>query len=413
MPELIPYPDALDRMLAHCPVLDTRRVELEAAAGRCLREPICADRDQPPFNRSAMDGFAVVADQITPGEPIPVVGEVPAGGDPASVTEALANAKGPAVVRIATGAALPEALDSVIPIEKATVSTGPDGERVRFDQTPSPGANIHRRGADAAAGDQLIPAGVPLTAAHLGIAAAAGVTELTVGRRPRVVLLTTGDEVRPPATPADDLAIHQIRNSNGPMSADLLIGFGAELIRHEHVADDPTATRTAAERALADADLVVTVGGVSVGRRDHLPATWENLSLQTVLHGVRMKPGKPVLIAADDAEHKLVIGLPGNPVSVLVAGILFAGPAVARMAGIESARVPFVKSVLAEPTRTHARRQQFRPAVRTDDGRVRVLPWQGSGDLCHTAAADGLVALPPTDGELNAGDTVDYVPLPR
>lgn len=394
--KLLDYEDALALVLSRAPAVGDEVVDACDARGRVLRDDVKADRDQPPFDRSAMDGFAVCAGEVAGGKWFEIGGEVSAGaGDTRNIRFAHDAASG--VVRIATGAVVPDAFDAVIPIEKARV----DGERVAFEvDAVEAGACIHKQGADAKAGDVLVAAGTRLGAHHIGLACAAGAAKLRVARPMRVVVLTTGDEVMPPETATGDLAPQQIRNSNGPMLRALLQQWGAEVLEHVHVVDDLERTLCAAREAIARAQLVVTVGGVSVGRRDFLPMAWEQLGLERVLHGVAIQPGKPVFVATDDC--KLVVGLPGNPVSVFTTAHLFVRPMLC-------GALPWRDVELGEPTKAKAARQMFRAGVLGEDGRAKVTAWQGSGDLAHLAGGAGFVRLPKVDGVVEAGTRVGWV----
>ncbi len=401
------YDEALSKVLARVAVLDEASVPLGGALGRVLCQDIVADRDQPPFDRSAMDGYAVRVGELAADQQQPIVATIPAGGvaDPGCDLTA-------GVARIATGAAVPGAYDAVIPVEQANESSG--GQCVSFSTADvKSGACIHRHGADARAGQVLIPAGTLLGAPHIGIAAAVGAVMLTVKHRPSVSLITTGDEVRPPATATNDLEAQHIRNSNGPMLDALLSGLGTELMDHVHVVDDPDATRAAAQEALTKSDLVVTVGGVSAGRRDYLPSVWEALGLETIVKGVAIQPGKPVLIAqpVDNCE-KLVIGLPGNPVSVLATAHLFVWPVVRAMLGLSPA-LPWRRVWLSHEVKPNPRREAFRPARLIGDTRdqVEMIHWQGSGDLVHTSTSSGFLRIPAQEQTLQPGSQARFLPM--
>ena len=413
------YDVACERALACVHQLDAEAVDLPDAAGRVLRQVVTADRDQPPFNRSAMDGFAVSAGAVTEDKVFRIAAVVPAGG---VLPEDLAIDPAADVVRIATGAAVPGfpgVFDAVVPIEKADVDDA--GRTVRFTAEPvKPGAAIHPRGADAAAGAVVLRAGTRLGPHHLGVAATVGASELVVTRRPRVVVLSSGDEVRPVDTPTADLPAQAIRNSNGPMLVALLDAMGAEVVRHEHVADETEAVGSACRAAVAEADLVVTAGGVSVGQRDLFPTTWQTLGYETVIHGVAMQPGKPVLVArpagdsADQPQAQYVVGLPGNPVSVWATAHLFVWPVVRKMSGhTYGGALPWRRVWLASPARGNARREAFRAARLVGETReqAEVIAWQGSGDLMHTAAAEGLLRLPVHAGEIPAGTGLSWLPV--
>lgn len=401
------YDDALREVLRRVSPLGDELVPLGGALGRVLRRDITADRDQPPFDRSAMDGFAVRSGEVAAGSSHEVIATIAAGAAPdpsADLTKGFA--------RIATGAAVPGVYDAMIPVEQA--EEDPDGRRVRFSvESVKAGACIHPRGADALAGQVLITAGTMLGPRHLGIAAAVGCVEAPVTRRPSVSLITTGDEVRPPATPTDGLAPQEIRNSNGPMIDALLRDLGAELMDHVHVADDPQATLAAAREALSKSDLVVTVGGISAGRRDYLPWAWGELGLDTVLKGVAIQPGRPVFVAKPKGEsEKLVVGLPGNPVSVLATAHLFVWPVIRAMVGLP-VELPWRRVWLSQETSTHPRREVFRSARLIGETRdqIQVIDWHGSGDLAHTSRADGFIRLPAQTQPLQPGDAVRFLPM--
>ena len=399
------YDEALARVLGRVMRLEAEATPLSGALGCVLAEAVVADRDQPPFNRSAMDGYAVRSGEVVSDKWYGVVAVIAAGGSPDASVDLMRG-----VSSIATGAALPGAYDAVIPVEQAQEERG----RVRFSvEQVRPGAHIHACGADARAGDVLIEAGVRLGAQHIGIAAAAGCVQPVVVRRPGVSLITTGDEVRPPATKTADLSPQQIRNSNGPMLDALLQYLNVERLDHAHVQDDAEATLSALREATEKSDLVLTVGGVSAGRRDHVPWAVGELGFETIIKGVAIQPGKPVFIAqARDGTGRLVVGLPGNPVSVLATAHLFAWPIIRAISGV-TAELPWRRVELAEGVTPNPRREAFRSAELVSDNKeqVRVLGWKGSGDLAHTACADGFVRLPMRDEALHPGDAVWFLPV--
>ena len=412
MPPLPNYDQALGTVLDGVVELEPEPAPLADAAGRVLREAVVADRDQPPFERSAMDGFAVSSAHWRAGQAWRIAGAVPAGAAWMGVADPARD-----VVRIATGAAVPPPFDAVVQVELATADAATDdpAATVRFDlEHVAPWRNVHRRGADAAVGDPLIAAGTRLGPHHLALAATAGVTRPAVTRRPRVVVLSSGDEVVTPTTPTDALGPQQIRNSNGPLLVALLGRLGAEVIEHAHVPDTADAVADACRSAASRADLVITAGGVSVGERDLFPDAWAALGFETRLHGVAMQPGKPVLSVRGAVNDRPVhvLGLPGNPVSVLVTAHLFAWPLLRALEGDRPA-LPWRRVWLAEPTKPNPKRNAFRPARLVGDARdqAAVLAWRGSGDLSHTAAADGLLALPAADAELAPGQPMRFLPF--
>jgi molybdopterin molybdotransferase len=368
---------------------------------RVLAEPIIADRDLPPFNRAMMDGYALRSDDLDRGRPMLVVGEVPAG------VAAVVNVPRDACVKIGTGAPLPAECDSVIPHEMSD-----RGNPVRFSiDHVQRGSAVHPHGADAKAGDVLVGAGTVINAHHLGIAAAVGARTLRVRAKPHAWVLTSGDEVVSPDGDAAPLP-HQIRNSNGVMVAALLRRFGALPLGASHVHDQREATVTAVCEALARSDLLVTVGGVSAGERDHFPAAFDSCSVHQFLAGASIQPGRPIVVGrAASARQTIVIALPGNPVSALACACLFIWPIVRGMLGLLPA-LPWREVELALEVNPNPHRRAFRPAIVEDDGRAVVPSWAGSGDLAHTAPTHGLVELPVQSETVPAGARLRFLPWP-
>lgn len=398
MTDLPDYPEALRHALTGIePFHEVQSVVLKLAAGRVLRESIAADRDLPPFDRAQMDGYALRASEVGRIEAWPVVHTISAG------MSAQLDVPTGACVAIATGAPLPEDLDTVIQHELSD-----RGDPVRFTiSSIEPGHAVHPRGADARRGDLLIETGTPLGPQHIGIAAAVGKTQLAVARRPRAIVLTSGDEVLPIDQPLRD---YQIRNSNGPMVRELLRRIGAEPIEHAHVADDREATIEAVGAALARCELVITVGGISAGDRDYFPASFQVHGVESTLHGAAIQPGRPIFVGKAP-NGAIIIGLPGNPVSVLACTCLFIWPIVRTLLGLE-ALLPWRTVELAEVVTPNPKRRAYRPAALLDDGRARVPPWAGSGDLVHTAATDGLIELPVQGEPVPPGARVRFLPYP-
>jgi len=392
------YDEALERVLRLAPSrADAERIALSSAAGRVVISPICADRDLPPFDRAQLDGYALRAAEYARGRAFPVIAQLSAGarsGEPVPPG---------ACVQIATGAPVPKGLDVVIGHEASD-----RGNPVTFHiDTVTRGNAVHPRGADARQGAELIAPGTRLGARHLGVIAAIGACEIEVARVPRVAILTSGDEVVPEGVAP---APHQIRNSNGPMLASLVRGTGGAVIFEAHAPDELGATRGLLERALKDADLVLTTGGVSAGDRDHFPAALRELGAALTVHGVRLQPGKP-LIAAQVQSGAIVLGLPGNPVSSLVCFTLFAWPLLRALSGASPA-LPWTTRRLVSETRTNAQRRAFRPARFIETDEVEVPRWSGSGDLAHTAQTDGLVELPLQAEPVRAGTVLRTLPWP-
>ncbi|MHC5025577.1 MAG: molybdopterin molybdotransferase MoeA [Planctomycetota bacterium] len=375
----------------------TETIPFHEAAGRVLDASIIADRDLPPFDRAQMDGYALRASHFRPGTPIPVIGTVPAGA-PGDIDVPPGEC-----IAIATGAPLPADVDTVIQHELSD-----RGNPVSFTvESVEAGRAVHPRGADARRGDQLVAAGTVLGPPHVGIAATVGALHLTVRTRPTVVLLTSGDEVKPPDA---DVADHQIRNSNGPMLVPLLERLGAGPVRHAHLPDDERTTVDAVAEALDEADLLITVGGVSAGERDHFPAALDRCGVSISLRKAAIQPGKPIAVGHRGGRGAVTC-LPGNPVSALVCCTLFAWPVIHRLLGLDPA-LPWRPAVLAADVKANPNRRAFRPACMGADGRATIPAWAGSGDLAHTAPTNGILELP-VAATAEAGTTLRFLDWPR
>ena len=398
MSRLPDYRAALEAALSIVePMAATDSPPLEACGRRVLAEPVVADRDLPPFNRAQMDGYAVRAAEIGHVEAFPVVATI-AAGMPADVTVPPGSC-----VKIATGAPLPDEVDAVVPHEQSDRS---DPVRFAVDSI-EPGHAVHPRGADAKAGDVLLAPPLVMRAQHLGIAAAVGKAKLIVTSKPRAIILSSGDEVVDVGAAAE---AHQIRNSNGLMVAELLRRFGAEPLSNIHVADEREATIKAVSGAIKSANLVVTIGGVSAGERDHFPAAFDESEVSRAVEGAAIQPGRPIIVGRTP-KGVIILGLPGNPVSTLACSSLFAWPIVRKMLGLGT-DLPWRDIKLGEAVKPNPRRQAFRPARVAEDGTAIVPQWAGSGDLAHTANTSGLVELPVQEQTVRKGTTVRYLPWP-
>jgi len=406
MTSLLPdYEQALTEAMRSVHVLKrTEPVGLDHAVGRVLAEPVRADRDLPPFNRAQMDGYAVRASDLSTSKSLEVATVIPAGAS------GRVQVPPGTCVRIATGAPVPEGLDTVIEHER-TDRGDLSGSPVKFNiDAVIPGQAVHQRGADARAGQTLIEVGTVLHAAHVGIAAAVGYANVLATARPSVTVLTSGDEVVDPATPTASLQNHQIRNSNGPLLLALLQRFGGGICTTLHVADDREATIAALGRAIETSDLVITVGGVSAGERDFFHVAYEACGVSLSLRGASIQPGKPVAVGRT-THGKVIVGLPGNPVSVLACAHLFVWPAVRRLMDIVEP-LPWRLVTLAESVRANPHRRVFRPAALIDQQQAVVPKWAGSGDLAHTATTHGLLELPVQNGEVPKGTVRRFLDWP-
>jgi molybdopterin molybdotransferase len=388
--------EALRLVLERVRPLHAEPVPLGDAAGRVLAEPALASVDLPPFDSSAMDGFAVRAAD-TPAE-LPVAFRIAAGRPAPRALE-----PGEAMA-IATGGVLPAGADAVVPVEQ--VSDHDDS--VGIERSVEAGAFVRPRGGDARRGDAVVGAGIRLGPAQVGALAAAGVAEVACARRPRAAVLTTGSELR---SPGERLEPGQIYEANGPILAAQLAAAGAAVERLTPVVDEPAAHREALERGL-EADVLVTTGGVSVGPHDLVRSVGAELGIEEVFWRVAVKPGKPLWFGV--REGTLVFGLPGNPVSCLVCFELFVRPAVLALQGAAQPAPRFAAGTLAAAIgRNGARDELARARSSLEDGAVVLRPVAGqeSHMIVRAAEADALVLVPRGEGELAAGATVRYLPL--
>ena len=396
MPGLLSIEDALAHVLARAQPLEVESVLLADCRGRVLLEEARAAVDLPPFASSAMDGYAVRAAD-TPGR-LELVGRV-AAGRPAGRSLEQGQAMG-----IATGGAVPDGADAVVPIELVVETDN----GIHIEASAKAGDHVRPVGGDVLEGAAILEAGTRLGPAQLGAAAAAGVASLRCARRPRVTVLSTGTELRRPGA---ELGPGEIYESNSVMLVAALAVEGAEVDVLDSVADDPGAHRAAIEHGLAG-DLLVTSGGVSVGPHDLVRSVERELGVEEVFWRVAVKPGKPV--AFGTRGRTLVFGLPGNPVSALVGFELFVRPALRGLQGERSPGPRYAYGSLGAPLRRNGARDELvRARTRTGGTEVVLDPVAGQDShmIVRAAAADALVLVPLGVGELGAGERVRYLPL--
>lgn len=386
---LISIEEARERVLGAVRPLAAEGVPLASAGGRVLAEDVTSAIDVPPFDSSAMDGYALRAG---PAGELEVVGESRAGSPwEGSLEEGTA-------VRISTGAAVPSGAGAVIPIER----TSPTGARVTVEETVN-GDNVRRAGEDVRKGDPVLRAGARLGPAELGVAAAVGHPELRCAHRPRVALLLTGDEL---VMPGEPLGPGLIYSSNGFALAELTERSGGEQVLRENVPDSAGGTREAIGRALELADLVIVSGGVSVGPHDHVKGALRELGAEERFWGVSLRPGKPTWFGTRGGV--LAFGLPGNPVSAMVTFQLFVRPALAALQGTDPAvrrgHAILEHAVARNPRREEAVRVRLR---RAENGLLAASTGpQGSHMLTSMLGADALAMIAAGPGEVAAGETV-------
>lgn len=386
------------------PLLPRTETASPALLGRILAEDVTAERDQPAFDKSLRDGYAVRAADCSGAEAVlRVAGEVAAGG---SVHAAIGPGE---CLRIYTGAPLPQGADAVVMQEE--VEPLEDGQRVRLCGPVQAGQWVYRRGQEMRSGEVVLPAGSRLNAAALGVLASLGRTTVRVHAAPRVGIAVTGNELLDPSEPWREGRIY---NSNGPMLQALVASLGLPIHDAGILRDDEAILREALARLLDMCDVLVLAGGMSVGAYDFVPQVLHSLGLSILIRQVRMKPGKPFLYARRDGQA--VFGLPGNPASAWVCYQLLVRPALRRMLGYpeEDCYPPLQHCPLRQRFATSNDRPTYYPA-RRDRGpygeRVGPLPWSGAPDLRALAAADALLVLPPGQVHYQPGELVPVLLL--
>ena len=396
MAEPLGVEDARSLILQRAEPLEVEGVRLREAVGRVLAETAVARVDLPPFDSSAMDGFAARAEE-TPGR-LRVAGRLAAGEPPADPLRA-GEALG-----IATGAQVPPRADAVVPVERVDERDN----TVEVAEHVAPGAHVRRRGSDVERGAPVVERGTLVEPRHVGALAAAGVAELACARRPRVAVVTTGSELR---APGDDLADGQIYDSNGALLVALVEQAGASVDRVEAVRDDERAHASALEAAL-ETDVVLTSGGVSVGPHDLVRAVGVRLGIEEVFWRVAAKPGKPLWFGV--RGRTLVFGLPGNPVSTLVAFHVFVRPALRALQRHRDPVEPLEVGRLGADLRCDPARTEYvraRLIAGADGPSVEPLAARESHQIVRSARADALVVVPARDGSLAAGSPVRFLRL--
>jgi molybdopterin molybdotransferase len=388
--------EARRQVLAAAERLEAEWVSLSQASGRVLAESLFAAAPLPAFDYSAMDGYALRSSDVNGSPPweLPVTGECRAGGTPGPLGPGQA-------LRIFTGAPLPSGADSVLIQEEVTRA----GERICFEVRVEPYANVRRAGEDLKAGALGLEAGTRLGPFQLGLAAALDREQLLVSRRPRVVVVPTGDELRPPGSAGPPGTIPE---SNGVALTALAVASGAEARLVPHLSDDAAASTRALAALLASCDVLVTVGGVSVGEHDVVRPALLAAGAQLEFWKVAIKPGKPLTFGR--AGRTLVLGLPGNPVSAQLTFALFGVPLLRALQGDRSALPPSRRVLLAQPlTQKPGRLGIYR--ARLEGAHAVVHENQASGSSVSLAHADLLVFVPADRAHCPANSEVEAISL--
>lgn len=405
---MLPMDEAVERLLAQVVSLErTESVTTALARGRVLARDLISPLDVPPYDNSAMDGYAMRAADVAAaggeGAVLPLSQRIAAGSVPTALQPGTA-------ARIFTGATVPEGADSVLMQEMCEAIPDAAGGlgQVRLNAPLVEGLHIRRRGEDLRVGQVVIPAGARLNAASLGLAATAGAATLEVAARPRVALFSTGDELVLPGQP---LGPGQIYNSNRTTLHALLLAMGCEVRDLGIVPDSLEATRAALREAAKDADLILSSGGVSVGEEDHLKPALEREG-RLDLWQIAIKPGKPLAFGevTSVGGRTWYMGLPGNPVSSFVTFLLFVRPVLLRMQGATQLATRGYQ-LPAEFTWTKAdKRREFLRARVTESGGLALFGNQSSGVMSSAAWADGLIDLPP-GATVDPGQLLRFLPF--
>ena len=404
---MIGIEEAIARVRAAAHALPAERVALANARGRVLAADVTAPMSLPPFDNSAMDGFALRANgsAIAAGSTLAVDGEQAAGDE--------ARAARGEACEIMTGARLPDGFDSVVPVEDATVlerDTAQRPVRIRIEREVIPGQHLRRAGEDLPAGTLALRAGTVLDPFACMLLDALGVVEVAVRRRPRVAVFATGRELV--ADPQRALASGEIRDSNGPYLEARLIEAGAEVVRRATLPDDAQTFVAAVRDALAaGVDAVISTGAVSMGRYDFVPEALATLGADTVFHKLRMRPGKPQLFAMLPGGV-LFFGLPGNPISSAVGQRLLVEAALRRMLGMADEtrwRLPLAAELRKKPGNASIQKAALRMH---GDGSVRVQPLRGqeSFRIAPLRGTNVWMLLPEDAEQLVAGTLVEVLP---
>jgi len=418
-PVVLSFEDArrvVEEQAAQVKAPGTELVDLLAGAGRVLAEPILADRDIPPFPRSTRDGYAVrSSDLASVPATLEIVGEIKAGEKPDKLPPAIGPGQAAAIM---TGAPVPAGADAVVMIEHSS----PHGQQVEVTRSVAVGGNMVPRGAEARQGSVLVDRGQRLNDAAIALAASVGKSQLEVYKRPRIAVLTTGDEI---VDVGADPGPTQIRNSNSYSLAVQIRDAGGEPVLLPIAPDEPQALRRLIEEGLKS-DLLLMTGGVSMGRYDLVEQVLSEMGAEFFFTGAKIQPGRPVVFGKCRAESppfehrqgwgsqaKYFFGLPGNPVSTMVTFELFARPMLEALAGQAPRKLAFLHARLKSEIRVKTGLKRFLPAILSGEfehSEVELVRWQGSGDIAATARANCYVVVPPDRDRIAAGEWVAVLP---
>jgi molybdopterin molybdotransferase len=386
---------AEEAILSHVSILPSQRRPLERCIGQTLRQDIFAERDNPPFDRVCMDGIAVSSEAFEGGARRFRIESMQPAGAPAVRLEDSRNA-----IEVMTGAMVPVGTDCIIPLEEydqqgdvAVLKSQARGKACR---------NVQRRGEDSEPGVAMLTAGVRLGAPEVAVAASAGLAEVSVTRQPRLIAISTGDELVEPGQP---ILEHQVRRSNAYAIVAALRDRGYELVANDHIRDDEQTLIDRLSRHLSEQDVVILSGGVSKGKFDLVPKVLQKIGVREVFYQVAQRPGMPLYFGSGPAGQA-VFGLPGNPVSTLMCLVKYVVAALVYMSG--GGRMPIQHMPLASPVKAgKVAMTYFVPVtVRVDDSGAPSAvpaPTNGPGDFLALTKAHGFVELPPRSEPFEPG----------
>ncbi|MCK5785804.1 MAG: molybdopterin molybdotransferase MoeA [Candidatus Sabulitectum sp.] len=391
---MISVQDALNTVFENTPSASKETVALYGTSGRILAEDVVSDISMPPFDRSAMDGFAIrgICDEYE------LMDEIPAGVQPQPIQ------RDGVAAPIMTGAPVPEGADRVVMVEVTSVSD----RRLTIGKMPQKGANICREAEDITKGQTVLQRGTLITPSDTGIAAMAGRETISVYKKPLISVLTTGTEVIPPVHIP---RLGQVRNANGVLISSFLAQAGFPPVKVFHSGDDRASLRNAAVQALAVSDILVTAGGVSMGTHDLVPSVLEDLGFKFHFRTVAQKPGKPFSFATDHETGKLMFGLPGNPVSTLVGLEMYVLACIRLFSGHARYHRKELTGTLSGSIRKKQGRLNFlRTIAEYAHGEwvVSIPSSSGSGDLMSTRGTNSIAWLPPESSGAEAGTSIPF-----
>ncbi len=378
---------------------ESERVPLARAAGRVLRQPVVAERDQPPFDRVMMDGIALRYDEFGAGSRSFKIQSTQHAGDERQ------SLKSGHAIEIMTGASLPQNADLVVPVERITVNE--HGAHVEANYEGKRRQFVHARGSDHEAGAELLRPGTRITPMDVAILASAGLADVEVAREPSIRVISTGNELVPAGEPIAD---HQVRLSNGPAIVAMLEAHGYHKASHEHLADDPKLLEARIAEHLDAADVLVLSGGVSMGKADFVPQVLKDLGVEVIFHKISQRPGKPMWFGMGK-EGQSVFALPGNPVSTLVCCRQYVVPALRDIDGEPPPPKAFAS--LTQAVTFKPRLTNFLPVRIVSNATAQLLampaPTNTSGDFAALSGTDGYVILNRNQTEFMASSVVPFV----